>query len=275
MKAWEIHNGKLVLHDVELARSCTDETIVCISHIGICGSDLPKLLQPSGFALPSRWRPGHEIVGTDPDGRAVVIEPLMPCKLCLRCVVGDTHLCSELRRLGWDLPGGFAEQVVVPATNVHLLPDGLKPITAILADAAAVAIHGLRCNPIGSPGRLAIIGAGVVGLLTAFYAHQQGWEVTVAQSDDQAPSEALVDAVPAVFQPSLSLQTYEPFDAVVDAATGAGPTSLELAVRFGVWSVRPRRWSRTTMAVGCSCTAIWPTRGAWETPRGAGSRRCR
>jgi threonine dehydrogenase-like Zn-dependent dehydrogenase len=137
MKAWEIQNGKLALHDVEPARSRTDETIVYVSHIGICGSDLPKLLQPSVFALPSRWRPGHEIVGTDPDGQAVVIEPLMPCNICLRCVVGDTHLCSELRRLGWDLPGGFAEQVVVPATNVHSLPDGLKPITAILADAAA------------------------------------------------------------------------------------------------------------------------------------------
>src|SRR5690606_37029682 len=106
-----------------------------------------------------------------------------------------------LRRLGWDLPGGFAEQVVVPAACLHPLPDGVAPLHAVFADPAAVAVHGLRCSPIGAPGRLTVVGAGPIGALTALYAHQQGWEVTVVHRDGRAPHRAVVAAVPATFRP--------------------------------------------------------------------------
>lgn len=234
MKAWEIHKGKLDLRDVEPPRPNGGETLVQVSYVGLCGSDLPKLLRPNEFTLPEPWRPGHEIVGVDPADRPVAVDPLVPCRKCARCGAGDTHLCPDLRRLGWDLPGGAAEQVLVPAANAHLLPHGLDLLHAALADPAAVAIHGLRCNPLGSPGRLAVVGAGAVGLLTALYAHQQGWAVTVVHRDGRASHEAVAEAVPATFHSPSALPTDETFDVVVDAATGAGPAPLELAL----WLVR-------------------------------------
>jgi threonine dehydrogenase-like Zn-dependent dehydrogenase len=232
VKAWEIRNGGLALHDVESAHPRESEITVRVSHAGICGSDLPKLLRPNSFSVPEPWRPGHEIVGTDPTGRAVVIDPLVPCGTCPRCATGDTHLCARLQRLGWDLPGGFAEQVVVPAENAHPLPDGADPLHTVLADPAAVAIHGIRCNPVGSPGRLAVIGAGTVGLLTALYAHQQGWKVTVVYRDGHAPRDAVADAIPATFRSSAALSVNETFDVVVDAATGSDPAPISLALRL-------------------------------------------
>ncbi len=232
MKAWEIRNGDLGLHEVEPAHAHKGETVVRVSHIGLCGSDVPKLLRPNGFTLPEPWRPGHEIVGTDPTGRAVAVDPLVPCGICPRCGEGNTHLCSDLRRLGWDLPGGFAEQVVIPAENAHPVPGGVDPLHAALADPAAVAIHGLRCNLVGSPGRLAVIGAGAVGLLTALYAHQQGWEATVVHRDGRAPREAVAQAWPVAFHPSAVLPATGTFDAVVDAGTGADSTPLDLALRL-------------------------------------------
>lgn len=232
MRAWEIQHGDLDLYDVEPARPSERETVVQVSHVGICGSDLPKLMHPSGFALPERWRPGHEITGTDPTGRAVAVDPLIPCGACPHCAAGDTHLCVGLRRLGWDLPGGFAEQVVVPAENAHPIPDRADPLHAALADPAAVAIHGLRCTPVTSPGRLAVVGAGTVGLLTALYAHQQGWTVTVVHRDGRAPSEAVANAVPAMFCSPAALPPNKTFGVVVEAASGADPAPLNLALRL-------------------------------------------
>jgi threonine dehydrogenase-like Zn-dependent dehydrogenase len=200
MRAWEIRNGVLGMHDVESTYPRGGEIVVRVSHIGICGSDVPKLLRPNGFALPESWRSGHEIVGMDPAGSIVAVDPLVPCGTCLRCVTGDTHLCAALRRVGWDLSGGLAEQVIVPAENAHPVPDGIDPLHAVIADPAAVAVHGLRCNPVGLPGRLAVIGAGTVGLLTALYASGRGWQVTVIHRDGRTPRKAMTRAVPAEFR---------------------------------------------------------------------------
>jgi threonine dehydrogenase-like Zn-dependent dehydrogenase len=130
------------------------------------------------------------------------------------------------------LAGGFAEQVVIPTRNAHLLPDDADPLHATLADPAAVAIHGLRCTPVTSPGRLAVIGAGTVGLLTALYAHEQGWKVTVVHRDGHAPREAVANTVPAVFYSPATLPPNKTFSVVVEAASGATPAPLLLALRL-------------------------------------------
>lgn len=232
MKAWESRRGELDLRDVERSHPQDGEIVLNVRYAGICGSDLPKLLLPNDFALPEPWRPGHEIVGTDAKGRRVAVDPLVPCEQCRCCALGDTHLCPNLRRLGWDLPGGFAEEVMVPAGNVHPLPIDLDPRHAVLADPTAVAIHGLRCNPIGEPGRLAVIGAGTIGLLTALYARETGWTVTVVHRDGRPPHPAAIRTVPAVFRSPSTLAEGDTFDAVVDAATGDDAAPLELAVRL-------------------------------------------
>lgn len=230
MKAWEVRNGVLGLRDLQPARPAAGEIVVRVSHVGICGSDRPKLLHPNGFSLPALWRPGHEIVGIDSAGRTIAVDPLVPCDACSRCAIGNTHLCASLRRIGWDLPGGFAEQVVVPVENAHSVPDGLDPLCAALADPAAVAIHGLRCHSVGVPGRLAVIGAGTVGLLTALYAYEQGWNVAILHRDGHEPHEAVATAVPATFHSPATLPRENTFDVVVDAATGTDPAPLELAL---------------------------------------------
>lgn len=232
MKAWEIRGGNLRLREVEPAHPGEGETVIRVSYTGICGSDLPKLARPGDFSLPRCWRPGHEIAGTDPAGHTVAVDPLIPCGTCGTCTTGETHLCPSLRRLGWDLPGGYAENVVVPAASIYRLPDGADPHHAVLADPAAVAIHGLRCTPLTAPGQLAVVGAGPVGLLTALYAHVQGWEVTVVHRDGRAPPRVIADTVPAAFRPPFTPGNNNTFDVVVDAASGASAAPVELALRL-------------------------------------------
>lgn len=234
MKAWEVHNGRLNLRDVSAPCPAVGEALIHVRCAGICGSDIPKLLSPGSFAIPDPWRPGHEVVGTDPTGRTVVVDPLVPCGACQHCGTGDCHLCAGLRRLGWDLPGGFAEQLVIPAANAHPAPIGNDPLHAVLADPVAVAIHGLRCNPVGPLERLAVIGAGTIGLLSALYADQEGWEVTVVHRDDRRPTEALAKVMPCIFRSSAAAlkAARGSFAVVIDAATGANPTPFDLALQL-------------------------------------------
>lgn len=232
MKAWEVRCGELGLYDVTPPVPQIGDMVVRIVHAGVCGSDVPKLVRPGEFALPEPWRPGHEIVGKDPSGSLVAVNPLVPCAGCVRCAAGDIHLCPELRRIGWDLAGGFAHELVAPRVNVYPLPDGLAAGHAVLADPAAVAIHGLRCSPISDPGSLAIIGAGAVGLLTAIYAQHHGWATTIVYRDGHGPSDAVRQNVAAEFRPLSAVRNLTAFDATVDAASGSRSEPLELALRL-------------------------------------------
>lgn len=232
MKAWEVRGGELGLHDVTPPLPLAEDTVVRVVHAGVCGSDVPKLLRPGDFALPEPWRPGHEVVGKALNSSLVAVNPLVPCGDCVRCGAGDIHLCPELRRIGWDLPGGLAHDLLAPRANVYPLPDGLPARHAVLADPAAVAIHGLRCSPIGDPSRLAIIGMGAIGLLTAIYAQLRGWPTTIMHRDGHPPSSAVAQNIPAEFRPLSTLPNRATFDVVVDAASGSSAEPLELALRL-------------------------------------------
>lgn len=221
MKAWEVSDAGLLLHDVEPPVPADGQVLLDVVSAGVCGSDIPKLQGPNAFDLPQPWRPGHEIVGRGTE--LVAVDPLVPCGECPSCLVGRTHLCPGLRRVGWDLAGGFAEQIVVPSPNTHGIDD-LPLEAAVLADPMAVAVHGLRCSQVDSPANLAVIGAGAIGILTAVYARGLGIDVTVFTRRHQV---LRLDGVKAVAQGTVGHRGY---DVVVDAATGATSDPLEIAI---------------------------------------------
>ena len=92
---------------------------------------------------------GHEYSGTVLDvgkgvgrslvGRAVACEPNYGCGKCADCRLSRISQCPKTVRVG-----GFAERVVLPKQNVHLLPKGLDPGTAALAEPAACCLEGLE-----------------------------------------------------------------------------------------------------------------------------------
>lgn len=223
MKAWEVTNNSLTLHDIEPPTVGPAETVLDVVLAGVCGSDIPKLRNPVAFDLPSVWRPGHEIVAVGPGHEVVAVDPLIPCGECRLCSVGDTHMCPSLVRLGWDRPGGYAAQICVPDINIHPIHD-LHWKIAVLADPMAVAVHGLRCNRIDTAEHIAVIGAGAIGLLTAAYARGLGSKVTVITR--HAPRVVL----DGVRMASASEASAHSFDVVVDAASGASAEPLELAL---------------------------------------------
>ncbi|WP_112465258.1 zinc-dependent alcohol dehydrogenase [Streptomyces triticisoli] len=203
-------------------------TMVEIRYTGLCGSDVAKLSHPWQGRLPETWYPGHEVVGVDSEtGDWVAVDPLVPCRSCHYCDRGHVHLCPELRRIGWDLPGGLADAVRVPRGNVIPLPHLQDAAHGVLADPMAVALHGVRCGLRLPLGRLGIIGGGVLGVCTAICAAEAGWDVHMLVRE---PSRS--HQLGYVLDPHINLRSTElpPCDVVVDAASGDSDSPIRQAL---------------------------------------------
>lgn len=153
------------VHVVDVPAPCGEGVIVNVRSAGICGSDLHMV--NAGFNLSATL--GHEVAGTLPDGRAVALEPIAPCGHCDMCVQGDYSLCrlSAGMVYGMGRDGGMAEQIMVPTRCIVPLPGNVSAADACLIEPLAVAAHGLRMLHLKPNSRVAIVGAGAVGLAAA------------------------------------------------------------------------------------------------------------
>jgi threonine dehydrogenase-like Zn-dependent dehydrogenase len=229
MRAWRVSNGVFDLAEVPMPALAPGHRLVTVLHCGICGSDLAKLsASPIPTPPGNSWIPGHEIVGHTADNDAedfVAIDPLVPCEDCVACESGRIQLCRDLRRLGWDLPGGFAQYVAVPERNLVHVSQSVDPAVLILADPLAVAIHGVRCGLGAEPARtLAVVGAGTIGICTAAYAASRGHSVTV-YSSRRLTGEPLFGYA-ELKSASIEQQPATRYDAVVDAGRGGDDQPL-------------------------------------------------
>lgn len=95
--------------------------------------DLFVLEGMPGVAITAPWVMGADATGViDEAGAAVtgvragdrvVINPGVSDGTCEYCLAGEQSLCPRFRLLGEHLPGTLAEYVVVPSTNVRVIPD--------------------------------------------------------------------------------------------------------------------------------------------------------
>ncbi len=153
---------------------------------GICGSDLTTVTGRS-----SRWFeqivsfpfvPGHEVVADDPDGRRVVLEPVLGCATrgieppCTACADGRLGNCEHLThgclepglQSGFccDTGGGWSDQMVAHPSQLHVVPDDLDDRAAVLVEPTACAVHAALSASVGRDDAVAVIGAGTLGLTT-------------------------------------------------------------------------------------------------------------
>ena len=144
---------------------------------GICGSDLHML----------EWGPmpvtlGHEIGGHLDDGSPVAVWPLVACGTCDRCAAGEVSQCrtgpGQVYGIGRD--GGMADELVVDEACVVPLPDGLDVGDAALVEPVACGVHALRRAGVRSDHRVAVVGAGAIGLGAAAAARWMDANVDIA-----------------------------------------------------------------------------------------------
>lgn len=198
---------------VDVPRQSTDGGAGVRVHVlaaGICGSDLHML----GWGLPSTF--GHELGGRLDDGTPVTVWPLHPCGSCDRCVAGEPTQCREgiSRLYGVSRDGGMADELVVDPSCVVPLPASLDPVSAALAEPLSCSLHALRRASVRGDERVAVVGAGSIGLGAAAVAGWLGCSVDVAARHDA--QRAAASALGCGLDPSGE------YDVVVD---GAGTAS--------------------------------------------------
>lgn len=161
------------------------EVKVKVSATGICGSDVHGFLGHSARRLPGLIL-GHETMGVVAEGDAAIegqrvsVNPLISCGECPACRAGRQNCCPTWRLLGMDQThGGFADYIVVPRRNVHLLPDSVSDAAAVMVEPLANAFHILSMIPktAGLLPTVAILGGGTLGACILSVAKVRGLQV--------------------------------------------------------------------------------------------------
>ena len=157
-----------------------DEVLLRVAGCGICGSDLHITEDPLPFGIGSGFVLGHEIAGEVVEigaavtelapGDRVAVVPMRGCGACARCAEGDPARCAKMQLIG----GGYAEYVTVAARQCHALPEDVALADGALAEPLAVALHCITRAGLKPGDRVAILGAGPIGLLVAFWARRMG-----------------------------------------------------------------------------------------------------
>lgn len=197
--------------DVESPTAISDEVLVDVAAVGVCGSDLHGI-SGAGWRQPPLVL-GHEIAGTDPSGRRVAVNPLASCGECDSCLRGRPNLCRDRRLVGVHRPGGFAQQVAVPSRSLHELPATLGWDAAALIEPLANVVHAHALSGGLRGVRVGVIGAGALGLLyAALAAVDQPSLLTVAD-----PSERRLEVATAVGAHQVVERLSGEYDVVLDA----------------------------------------------------------
>jgi threonine dehydrogenase-like Zn-dependent dehydrogenase len=203
--------GEMELRTVPAPRAGDGEVVLDVEAAGICGSELHGF-RGGGFRAPPLVM-GHELAGTTPDGRRVVVNPLLSCGACDLCERGLAQVCRRRELVGVHRPGGFAERVAVPARALHDLPPGMAWETAAMVEPLANAVHAWgHAGPVAGA-RVAVVGAGTIGLMCLLAAGRSGVaEVTVV--DRAANRLALAERLGAA---ACATRLEGEHDVVVDA----------------------------------------------------------
>ncbi len=119
---------------------------------------------------------GHELAGVRADGTPVIVEAIYGCMECEQCRRGAYNLCPTHgeRSLGVGADGGMSEQFRAPSERLVPVPDGLELRDASVVEPAAVSWHALRLAEAGPGKRVAVVGAGALGLLAVAGARRMG-----------------------------------------------------------------------------------------------------
>ncbi|QIQ01664.1 zinc-dependent alcohol dehydrogenase [Streptomyces liangshanensis] len=212
------------------------EVRVRVAAAGVCLSDR-EVYEGRRDAAYVRYpvTPGHEWsgtvdavgagVGAELVGRRTVAEGFRACGVCVRCRCGETSLCSAgYDETGFTRPGGFADHVVVPVRLLHLLPDDADLRAAALLEPAAVVAAAVRAGAPEPGARVAVVGAGTLGLLAVqlLAAHSPG-ELTVIDPRAERARLAADFGATEVRGPEEAEKLHGHFDLVLE--TAGAPTT--------------------------------------------------
>ena len=173
--------NEVTLEDVDQPSTDNGDTLIRVSHTGICGTDLS--IYKGGIPVKHPLIMGHEMVGeivesgdgeVNAEGTRVIADPVYYCGRCYQCRAGQPQLCSNGGLIGRDRDGGFAEYLSVPPVNIFPLPDEISDAEAPIIQVLTTCLHAHRLTQIFPGDAVIVIGLGVTGQLHVQLAKARG-----------------------------------------------------------------------------------------------------
>ncbi len=176
------------------------QVLVKIMEIGVCGSDIHVYHGEHPFTKYPVTQ-GHEVSGEIAAlgegvtglavGERVTIEPQVYCGHCYPCTHGKYNLCEELKVMGFQTTGTASEYFAVDAAKVTPLPAGMSFDQGAMIEPTAVAVHAVKRAGDVKGLKIAVLGAGPIGILVAQAARALGAaSVLVTDISDHRLSKA-------------------------------------------------------------------------------------
>src|SRR5512140_1267642 len=163
------------VREVKIPAFGRTDVLVKVKVASICGTDLHIYNW-------DRWAqnrihppliPGHEFCGevaafgdevtSVKEGDFVSAEMHVACGKCLQCRTGEAHICQNVKIIGVDANGAFAEYVVIPESNIWKLDPAIPLEYASILDPLGNAVHTVLAGDIAAK-TVAITGCGPIGL---------------------------------------------------------------------------------------------------------------
>jgi threonine dehydrogenase-like Zn-dependent dehydrogenase len=216
------------------------DCVIRVTAAGICGTDLELRRGYAGFS----GVPGHEFAGVVEDagpadsawiGRRVVGEITVGCGRCAGCRAAGRGHCDVRTVLGIrGRDGAFAEYLALPSGNLHALPDSIADVAAVFVEPIAAACRVVEQVRIEPGTRVAIVGAGRLGLLVAQVLREHGARVTTLVRSARSRARAAALGLDTVTVADAHTSCARQFDVAVDATGQAAGFAASSAL------VRPR-----------------------------------
>lgn len=226
--------GSIATHHVGKPSIGPDELLVRIEACGVCGTD--RHLFHGEFPCRPPVTLGHEFSGiveaTGPAvsgfavGDRVTGDPNIACGRCPHCHAGRVNLCGNLQAIGIHRDGGFAEYLALPQKQAFLLPADLKPTHGAFCEPLGCCLHGVDLAGIRPGSSVAVLGGGVIGLLTVQLAKLAGAK-TIILSTRQASRRALAKELGATATVDPNAADF--FD-VVTGPSGLAPGGVDVVL---------------------------------------------
>ena len=176
-----VFNGpnEMEVREIETPAIGPDELLVKTGANTVCGTDVRILRgeKTTGVVLPAVL--GHEISGHIARvggnvrgyevGMPVALSPEIPCGRCRPCQHDMENRCADMKLFGYDVPGGLAEFVRVPARavkigGVFIAGKDLPSEYLALSEPLACCVNGQRRSRVGVDDVVLVMGAGPIGL---------------------------------------------------------------------------------------------------------------
>ena len=238
--------GDLHVIDVDSPSAAPDELKIRVESCATCGTDAkifghghPRLNPPQII--------GHEIageiieVGKDTSGYSlgdrVQIIAAVPCEECWACKAGKQGICINQTSMGYQYPGGFAEEMIVPATvlkanGVNIIPGDLSFDEASVTEPLACALNAQRLIHVGEGDTVLVMGAGPIGCLHVRLARALGAKKVMLADVNGGRLHLSADVVKP--DRAIDMSSEDLAAIVLEETEGIGPNVIITAAPAGV-----------------------------------------